>query len=563
MANWKKIRKGAIIIVIVLIFGFSIFLNIYLLSGGKKITKYHVAAAEKLLGLNFTSKERAMMLPLLRRNLGKYQQMRKINLDNSIPPSIIFNPIPPGKSIPIKTGSFISPTLPQIKMPPHIDDLAFATIPELAYLLRTKQVTSVQLTQFYLDRLKKYSPKLQCTITLTEKLALQQAKKADGEIAAGKYRSLLHGIPYGAKDLLATRGYKTTWGAAPYKDQMIDMDATVIKKLHDAGAVLVAKLTLGALAMGDVWFGGKTKNPWNIKRGSSGSSAGPASAVAAGLVPFAIGTETWGSIVSPSTVCGVTGLRPTFGRVSRYGAMALSWSMDKIGPIARTAEDCAIVFNAIIGSDGMDLTVRDVPFAYQPDIDISQLRIGYLKDDFDDNYNFHDTDSLALEKLRQMGANLIPVKLPDLPYTSISFTLSAEAAAAFDQLTRSNRDDLLTRQSSRAWPNTFRASRFIPAVEYINANRIRTQLMSAMADMMEKIDLYVAPSRHGGNLLVTNLTGHPCVVLPNGFTKKNSPASFCFVGQLYDEGTILAVAKLFQKNTNFHKKHPEMKWVNE
>ncbi len=563
MANWKKIRKWTLIGILIFIFCFSIFANIYFITGGKKITRYHIAAAEKLIGLKFTGKERKQMLPMLRRNLSKYEQMRQTRLDNSVPPALLFQPIPPGKNIPIKQGIFVAPTLPKISAPKNLENLAFATIPELAYLIRTRQISSVELTKMYLDRLKKYSPKLECTITLTEELALKQARRADAEIATGKYRGLLHGIPYGAKDLLATKGYKTTWGAAPYKDQMINMDATVIKKLEEAGAVLVAKLTLGALAMGDVWFGGKTRNPWDITRGSSGSSAGPASAVAAGLVPFAIGTETWGSIVSPSTVCGVTGLRPTYGRVSRYGAMALSWTMDKIGPICRTAEDCAIVFNSIIGSDGMDLTVVDFPFSYNSKIDLSKLRIGYLKDDFDGDYNFKKTDSLALETLKKLGAKLIPIKLPEVPYSSISFILSAEAAAAFDELTRSDKDDLLKRQSSNAWPNTFRASRFIPAVEYINANRIRTQLISAMADLLEKVDLYVAPSRKGGNLLVTNLTGHPCVVLPNGFTEKNLPTSFCFVGQLYDEGTILAVAHQFQKATDFHKKHPSMDWINE
>ena len=561
MGNGKKIIKWFLLIVGGIVFGLSIALNIYVLTGGKKFTRYHVAAAEKIIGLKFTGKERAQMLPMLRRNLSKYRQMRQIDLENSVSPAILFQPIPPGKTIPVKQGVFVSPALPKISAPKNCDELAFATIPELAYLIRTRQVTSLELTKMFIDRLKKYSPKLECTVTLTEDLALEQAKRADEEIAAGKYRGLLHGIPYGAKDLLATRGYKTTWGAAPYKDQMIDMDATVIKKLHEAGAILVAKLTLGALAMGDVWFGGKTRNPWDITRGSSGSSAGPASAVAAGLVPFAIGTETWGSIVSPSTICGVTGLRPTFGRVSRHGAMALSWTMDKIGPICRTAEDCAIVFNAIIGKDGKDLTVVDYPFPYHPDIDFSKLRIGYLKNDFDSKYSFKKTDSLALEILKKMGAKLIPIRLPSVPYSSISFILSAEAAAAFDELTRSDQDDLMKRQRGNAWPNTFRASRFIPAVEYINANRIRTELISAMADVMESVDLYVAPSFRGGNLLVTNLTGHPCVVVPNGFSKKNLPRSFCFVGQLYDEATILAVAHQFQKVTDFHHRHPSIEWV--
>jgi Asp-tRNA(Asn)/Glu-tRNA(Gln) amidotransferase A subunit family amidase len=406
--------------------------------------------------------------------------------------------------------------------------------------------------------LKKYGPLLECVITLTEELALKQASQADKEIAAGNYRGTLHGIPYGIKDLFAAKGYKTTWGAAPYKDQVIDMDATVVKKLQEAGAVLVAKLTMGALAWGDRWYGGKTRNPWDTSQGSSGSSAGSAAAVSAGLVPFAIGTETWGSIVSPSTVCGTTGLRPTFGRVSRNGAMALSWSMDKIGPVCRTVEDCAIVFKAIMGRDNIDKSVSDYPFTYQPDIDIKSLRIGYVEKDFAAEYPFKTNDSLTLAALGALGAMLVPIELPDLPVSDLSFILSAEAAAAFDELTRSNRDDLLVRQIKNAWPNEFRQARLIPAVEYINANRIRYQLIQAMQQLMQEIDLYLAPSWQGNNLLLTNLTGHPCVVLPNGF-HEGTPTSITFNGRLYDEGTILAVARAYQNATTFHRQHPELK----
>ncbi len=366
----------------------------------------------------------------------------------------------------------------------------------------------------------------------------------------------MHGIPYGAKDLLAKKGYKTTWGAVPYKDQQFDEDATVIKKLHDAGAVLVAKLTLGALAWGDVWFGEKTRNPWNLEQGSSGSSAGSASATAAGLVPFAIGSETWGSIVSPSTRCGITGLRPTFGRVSRAGAMALSWSMDKLGPICRTVEDCAIVFNAIYGPDGKDQSVTDYPFHYDARMNIKQLRVGYLKSAFDEDYGMKESDSLTLEKIRSMGIELIPIDLPDMPVSSLSFILSAEAAAAFDELTLSNKDDQLVRQIRNAWPNVFRASRFIPAVEYIQANRLRYQLIQEMHKLMNEVDIYLAPS-FSDNLLLTNLTGHPCVVLPNGFNENNSPVSISFTGRLYEEGKLIAFADAYQRATEFHKKHPE------
>jgi Asp-tRNA(Asn)/Glu-tRNA(Gln) amidotransferase A subunit family amidase len=422
--------------------------------------------------------------------------------------------------------------------------------------MRRKKITSTELTRLYLDRLKEYGPKLECVITLTEDLALRQAKRADEEIAAGKYRGPLHGIPYGAKDLFAVRGYRTTWGAAPYVDQMIDDDAAVIEKLEAAGAVLVAKLTLGALAWGDVWYGGMTRNPWNLEEGSSGSSAGSASATAAGLVAFAIGTETWGSIVSPCTRCGVTGLRPTYGRVSRSGAMALSWSMDKIGPICRSVEDCAIVFKEILGPDGVDQSVVDVPFAYRPGVSLDKLRIGFTEKLFQEDYENKTRDAATLGTLEGLGANLIPIDLPDYPVESLAFILSAEAAAAFDELTRSNKDDLMVRQIKNAWPNVFRASRFIPAVEYIQANRVRNQLIVEMARIMEDIDVYVAPSFGGDNLLLTNLTGHPCVVLPNGFDDRGCPVSVTFVGRLYDEGTLLAVAKSYQDATEFHKKHP-------
>ncbi|MGB7294545.1 MAG: amidase, partial [Candidatus Aminicenantales bacterium] len=354
--------------------------------------------------------------------------------------------------------------------------------------------------------------------------------------------------------------YKTTWGAKPYEDQVIDDNATVIERLEEAGAVLVAKLTLGALAMGDIWFGGKTRNPWNYEQGSSGSSAGPAAATAAGLVGFAIGTETWGSIVSPSTRCGVVGLRPTFGRVSRAGAMALSWSMDKIGPICRSVEDCALVFEAIRGPDGKDLSVVDLPFDWDSELALDSIRIGFLKKAFDEDHKTKKNDDAALEVLRSAGMELVPFELPeDLPVEPLAIILSAEAAAAFDELTRSNRDDLMVRQDRGAWPNAFRQARLIPAVEYIQANRIRTLLMGAMAERMQEIDVYVAPSFGGNNLLLTNLTGHPAVVLPNGFDEKGSPTSISFIGGPYDEALTLRVALAYEQATDFHTKHPELK----
>jgi Asp-tRNA(Asn)/Glu-tRNA(Gln) amidotransferase A subunit family amidase len=524
----------------------------------KAVNTQTLASAAKVLGLEFTVAERDSMIEDVREYLNQFSRIRSAQIDNAIPPALQFNPIPLGMNLQELKPGFRMDDYSATMLPEHMDDLAFYSIGQLAHLLKTRQITSLQLTEFFLQRLKSYGPTLECVITLTEDLALREARRADAEIAAGKYRGPLHGIPYGVKDLLAVRGYKTTWGAMPYKDQVINEDATVVVKLREAGAVLAAKLTMGALAWGDVWYDGKTRNPWNPEQGSSGSSAGSASAVAAGLLPFAIGTETWGSIVSPSTVCGTTGLRPTYGRVSRHGAMALSWSMDKIGPITRYAEDCALVFEAIHGPDGLDQTLYDIPFSYSQQLNLKSLRVGYLVDDFNSDYAFKTNDSLALHVFRDMGIDLIPIQLPFPNVGDLSFILSAEAAAAFDALTLSNRDDLMVRQIRNAWPNVFRHSRFIPAVEYINANRLRYQLIQEMQELMKKVDLYLAPSWQGNNLLLTNLTGHPCVVFPNGFTSSGTPTSMTINGRLFDEGRILALAKMFQDRTNHHKKHPQL-----
>lgn len=520
------------------------------------ITKAMIAEAERVTGLHFSENQRDSLLDEANGNLQNYTDLRKVALPNSISPAFTFNPIPAGMTFPVKGSSFQTSSY-QGRLPANREELAFYSIGELAALIKARKITSVELTTLYLNRLKKYSKDLLCTVTLTEDLALEQARRADAEIAKGKYRGLLHGIPYGAKDLFSTRKYKTTWGSALYQEQVIDQDATVIKRLEEAGAVLVAKLSLGEFAMGDVWYGGTTKSPWNLKDGSSGSSAGSASATAAGLVGFALGTETYGSIVSPSTRCSVTGLRPTFGRVSRSGAMALAWTFDKIGPLCRTVEDCAIVLHAIYGKDGVDASVYDAPFSYSPKVDVAKLRVGYVKELFDNDKGYTTSDSTALATLRKLGIELIPIELPKkYPVSSLDFLIGAEAAAAFDELTRSGKDSLFVQQHKYAWGNQFRAARFIPAVEYIQAQRVRSLIIEEMAALMKSVDVYVCPTTEGNNTLLTNLTGHPCVVIPNGFRTDGRPISITFCGRLFDEGTLLAVAKKFQDATDFHRKHP-------
>ena len=518
-----------------------------------------VKQAEKIMGLEFTVAEADSMLVELTDTRKNFEEIRKVELKNEVCPALLFNPLPVGFKFEKGQSFFKASDLKMVAMPTDKNDLAFYNVRQLAELIKTKKISSVELTKFYLERLKKYDPQLQCVVTLTEALALKQAAQADAEIAAGKYRGLLHGIPYGAKDLLAKKGYKTTWGSVPYKDQVLDYDAVVVERLEKSGAVLCAKLTLGELAWGDVWFGGTTKNPWNLKRGSSGSSAGSASSVAAGLLPFTIGSETLGSIVSPSSECGDTGLRPTFGRVPRTGAMALSWSMDKLGPICRTVEDCAIVFNAIYGKDGKDLTVMDAPFQFDgTKKDLKGIKIGYLKTDFEGKYGNKTTDSLTLLTMKKLGAELIPMELPSLPSNDLSFLLTVEGAAAFDDITRSGKDDLMVRQIKNAWPNAFRAARFVPAVEYIQANRHRSLLIQDFHKKLGDIDVYLSPALSGRNLTMTNLTGHPCVVLPNGFRKEGRPVSITFMGKLFGEGKLLQVAKIYQEATDFHLKHPKL-----
>lgn len=526
-----------------------------------QITKDMLQEAEHLAGLTFTEDERALMVDGLNSYLQKYRALREVPVDNAVAPAVQFNPVVAGMTVE-KKPKYLRMSKHQVQdRPSDLEAVAFWPVTDLAHLIKSRQVSSIELTRMYLNRLKQHDPQLKCVVTLTEALALKQAKRADEEIAAGLYRGPLHGIPWGAKDLLAVKGYKTTWGAMPFKDQVFDEDATVVTRLEAAGAVLVAKLTLGALAWGDVWFGGKTRNPWAPDKGSSGSSAGPASATTAGLVGFSIGSETHGSIVSPCTVCGATGLRPTFGRVSRHGAMALSWSMDKIGPICRSVEDCALVLHAIDGPDNKDTTLVDVPFSWDVSRDIKGLKVGYVKNAFEQERSdkqWQANDKTTLDVLRGLGVTLRPIELPDYPIDSMGLILNVEAAAAFDELTRSGQDDLLVRQIKNAWPNRFREARTVPAVEYIQANRVRTLVMNAMQETLAGIDAYVCPSWVGKNLHLTNLTGHPAVVLPNGLRQEGTPSSISFMGRLFQEDKMLALAKTYQDATGFHLKHPTL-----
>lgn len=522
------------------------------------ITPDMIQDAASVIGLEFTQTERDTMVESLEDTRDDLQAIRDLKLDNSIPPALNFNPIPVGKRFDFQQRAQVWDLPQNVILPENRNELAFYTVGELASLVKDRKISSVELTKFFLDRIAEHDDKLEAVVTVTRERALEQAEKMDVELENGIYRGPLHGIPYGAKDLLAVKGYKTTWGAMPFKDQMIDETATVIKKLDEAGAVLIAKTTLGALAYGDIWFGGRTNNPWNLEQGSSGSSAGSASGTAAGIFPFAIGTETLGSLVSPSTRNGTTALRPTYGRVSRTGAMALSWTMDKIGPITRSAEDAALVFNAIYGPDGIDQTIIDLPFNYNAELDITKLKIGYLKSAFEQDYWNKERDSLVLETMRDLGVELIPIDLPEFDAGPLRLILSAEAAAAFDQLTLTDQDDMMQWQEPNAWPNTFRAAHFIPATEYINANRARYQLIQKMDSVMQNVDVYISPSFGGGNLLITNLTSHPTVVLPNGFTDDMHPTSITFTGDLFNEATVLFVAKAYQEATEHHKKHPPL-----
>lgn len=590
-----------------------------------KITLAMIESAATIAGIHLDDNLKSAMVEGLNSQRDDVAEIRKLGLPNTVSPSFIFNPVPGDMVLDAAKQAPRISVAPHIEFPDHgdpdanVEALAFLSLRELAELVRTKRVSSTMLTKMYLARLKRFDPQLHFVITLTEERALKQATKADAEIAAGKYRGPLHGIPWGAKDLLAVKGYPTTWGAAGFETQMFDEDAEVVKRLDAAGAVLIAKLSMGALAQGDLWgypknsgkAGERTRNPWNTQQGSSGSSAGSASATSAGCVGFALGTETLGSISSPSTRCGVTGLRPTFGFVPRTGAMALSWTMDKIGPICRAVEDCAIVLSAIYGQDGHDLAVQPAAFNWDASFNWKKMRVGFIKSAFDApkkpelkvptaggekeaeayrkrlarmqaGYIRAQYDlkfaTTALDVLRnKMGVTLIPVEIPKLPYGSMVQPLEAEGAAAFDELTRGGRDKLLAGQEPYDWPNSFRVARFYTAVDYIQAMRGRTLAIKAMDELFKGVEVIVTPSA-GDQLIATNLTGQPAVIVPNGLRGDDAPpapnaddddfydaggpgtpVSLTFLGGLYSDARLAAFARAYQDTTGFHQLHPRLR----
>jgi Asp-tRNA(Asn)/Glu-tRNA(Gln) amidotransferase A subunit family amidase len=579
-----------------------------------QITPDMVDCAAAMAGVQIAPDVRQAMIAGLNDQRKGYAAIRALKMPNSLQPAYVFDPLLarklPAAEENLRRDVTNMSAPPTVAFNGNVEKLAFASVRELAELLRRREVTSAALTQMYIARLKKYDPVLHCVITITADRAMAHARAADAEIAQGKYRGPLHGVPWGAKDLIAVAGYPTTWGAASYEQQTFGQDATVVQRLDAAGAVLIAKLSLGSLAMNDIWFGGRTRNPWNLNQGSSGSSAGSAAATSAGLVAFAIGSETLGSISSPSTRCGDTGFRPTFGFVPRTGAMALSWTMDKLGPICRGVEDCALVMQAIYGPDGKDFSARNEPFAWDANCDWKSLRIGYLKSEFEGTAAESESamvvglpagdakaaeaqrkaralakqrreydrkyDLAALKKLQAMGVQLVPVALPDLPYDPMSNLLTAEGAAAFDDLTMSGRDKLLTGQTPDDWPNLFRIARLYPAVEYIQANRARTLAVQQVSALFDQVDVIVSPTP-GEQLTITNLTGHPAVIVPNGLRGPDAPApatlaedndtddaiggpgtptSLTFLGGHYDDARLLAFARAYQEATGFQKEHP-------
>jgi Asp-tRNA(Asn)/Glu-tRNA(Gln) amidotransferase A subunit family amidase len=543
-----------------------------------KITPAMLQAAAAIAGLEFTEEEYTSMLQAVTQNLERYNTLHATHIPNDVSPPFYFSPLVSGMEVNRKRLPFKLSKAPTVKRPENLEDVAFWSVLQLAALIKTKQVSSVELTQMYLGRLKKYNPKINCVVTMLDDLALSEAKRADAEIASGKYKGPLHGMPWGAKDIIAVKGYKTTWGSGAYQDQVINTDASIVELLRNAGAVLLAKLTTGELAGGDQWFGGRTNNPWNLNEGASGSSAGPGSATAAGLVPFAIGTETGGSILSPSARCGATGLRPTFGRVSRNGVMALAWTQDRLGPICRYVEDCAVVMDTIARPDGKDLSVSEIPFNWDAQLDIKSLRVGFLEDAFGDRDRLPEwieNDKQTLAQLQKLGVKLIPIQVPEFPIEVLS--VSVEAAVFFDELLRSGRHKLLTAKNKA---DRFRASRMVPAVEYLQSQRMRSMMMQKLAEATAGVDVYLAPSTNGNtrppggdgpapastppvppnftqkHSQMANLACYPGLALPNGFSANGTPTSINFMARPFGEGELMVLAKAYQDATGFNLKQP-------
>jgi Asp-tRNA(Asn)/Glu-tRNA(Gln) amidotransferase A subunit family amidase len=529
----------------------------------QEVTLAMTRAAAQVAGLDFNEEELEMIVDGVNQSFERFAEIRLTSLDNSVMPALHFSPVAPGMEFERVEGTLrVGPRSP-VTRPSDLEEVAFWSVMDLAQLIESRQVRPSELTEMYIGRLRRYNATLNCVVTLTESRARALAEQADAEIAEGRYRGPLHGIPWGAKDIISAQGYPTTWGAAPFEDQTFDFDATVVERLDDAGAVLVAKLTTGELAFGDNWFGGRTNNPWNPEQGSSGSSAGSGAATAAGLVGFAIGTDTGGSILSPAVRCGVVGLRPTFGRVSRYGVMAAGYSLDKVGPMCRTVEGCAVVLHAVAGPDGKDMAVPSgVPFNWDVGMNLESLRIGYFESAFNEEEPRQSTDDImnaraTLDTLRTMGFTLEPVEMPRNAFSGRDLTYFiefVERAAGFDEFVRSRKDTGLRRQNHRG---ELRVSQLVPAVEYLQANRIRMLLMEEVARAMEGIDVLVSPWRSINPL--TSMTGHPVVVVPNGFTGEVTPTGIAFMGSIYREDKLLMLAKAYQEATGFHERHPVLR----
>jgi Asp-tRNA(Asn)/Glu-tRNA(Gln) amidotransferase A subunit family amidase len=553
-------------------------------TGEARVTAAMLANALAVAGLTFSEEDQKAMLQAVNRSVGTYEELRKLAIPNDVAPPFYFSPLVPGMKV-NRTREPLRFSTPTVKRPANLEEVAYWPILNLAQLIKSRQVTSVELTEMYLARLHKHNEKLNCVVTFLDELARVQAKESDQEIAAGKYRGPLHGIPWGAKDIIAVKGYKTTWGSGAYQDQIIDGNASVVDMLRDAGAVLVAKLTTGELAQGDRWFGGMTRNPWNTEEGSSGSSAGPASATAGGLVAFGIGSETSGSILSPSARCGVTGLRPTFGRISRHGVMALSWTQDRLGPLCRSVEDCAVVMSVIGKPDNRDLSVADLPFNWNARADIKKLRVGFIKDAFD-----NPRDQRTLDQVQSLGFKLVPVTVPEAPSDSVGF--GVESAAFFDELIRTDRDKKMTNPGR---VSGFRPARLVPAVDYLQSQRARMMMMMKLAEATADVDVYVVPANQGGgggaagrgaaaptdgaasapaggrgrggagfrgpvgrHFAMANSAGYPAVSMPNGFLESGSPAAITFYARPFGESELLALAKVYQDTSGHHLKHPAL-----